>query len=116
SDDVSIDVHAGEVHVLLGENGAGKSTLVGMLAGLQQPDEGFIEIDGNRVVVGSPGQSLAMGIGPVFQHSMLVPSLTVAENFALGGVWWKRPRRPNIARTIRDTASRLEMRVDPDAL
>jgi simple sugar transport system ATP-binding protein len=87
-----------------------------MLSGLQQPDEGRIEIDGEPVVVASPRQALAMGIGTVFQHSMLVPSLTVADNFALGGPWWKRPDRTGIAASIRDSGKRLGLRVDPDAL
>ncbi|MBL8575679.1 MAG: ABC transporter ATP-binding protein [Mesorhizobium sp.] len=116
NDDVTIEIRSGEVHVLLGENGAGKSTLVGMLSGLQQPDEGRIEIDGKVCVVASPKQALAMGMGTVFQHSMLVPSLTVTDNFALGGPWWKRPDRAGIAAGIRDTARRLGLRVDPQAL
>ena len=116
NDNVTIEIHSGEVHVLLGENGAGKSTLVGMLSGLQQPDEGRIEIDGRTAVVASPRQALAMGIGTVFQHSMLVPSLTVVDNFALGGKWWKRPDRAGIAANIRETAQKLGLRVDPDAL
>ena len=61
NDNITIEVHSGEVHVLLGENGAGKSTLVGMLSGLQQPDEGRIEIDGESVAVASPRQALAHG-------------------------------------------------------
>jgi simple sugar transport system ATP-binding protein len=116
NDNVTIEIHSGEVHVLLGENGAGKSTLVGMLSGLQQPDEGRLEIDGKPVIVTSPKQALAMGIGTVFQHSMLVPSLTVVDNFALGGKWWKRPDRAGIAASIRETAQKLGLRVDPEAL
>ncbi|HEY6630334.1 MAG TPA: ATP-binding cassette domain-containing protein, partial [Rhizobiaceae bacterium] len=116
NDAVTIEIHPGEVHVLLGENGGGKSTLVGMLSGLQQPDEGHLEVDGRPAVVASPKQALAMGIGTVFQHSMLVPSLTVIDNFALGGTWWKRPDRAGIADSIRQTAQKLGLRVDPEAL
>ncbi len=115
NDNVTIEIRSGEVHVLLGENGAGKSTLVGMLSGLQQPDEGGIEIDGRKAVVASPRQALAMGIGTVFQHSMLVPSLTVADNFTLGGTWWKRPDRVGVSAGIVETAKRLGLRVDPHA-
>ncbi len=115
NDSVTVEIRSGEVHVLLGENGAGKSTLVGMLAGLQQPDEGRIEIDGASVSVTSPKHALALGIGTVFQHSMLVPSLTVVDNFALGGPWWKRPDRTGIAARIIETATRLGLRVDPYA-
>src|SRR5690606_19391398 len=68
NDKVSARIYPGEVHVLLGENGAGKSTLVAMLSGLQQPDEGHIEIGGTRVTVTSPRHALSLGIGTVFQH------------------------------------------------
>ena len=112
---VSCEIFPGEVHVLLGENGAGKSTLVGMLSGLQQPDEGHLEIDGQAQVVASPRKALALGIGTVFQHSMLVPSLTVVDNFTLGGTWWKQPDRAGVAAKIRETAARLALRVDPYA-
>ena len=80
-------INAGEVHVLLGENGAGKSTLIAMLAGMQQPDEGEIRVAGRPVKIGSPRESLDLGIGTVFQHMLLVPSLSVIENLMLGGPW-----------------------------
>ncbi|TFF27159.1 ABC transporter ATP-binding protein [Jiella endophytica] len=92
NDAIDLSIRPGEVHVLLGENGAGKSTLIGMLSGLQQPDEGRILVDGRPVPITSPRHALALGIGTVFQHMMLVPTLTVAENLALGGPWWQRPR------------------------
>jgi simple sugar transport system ATP-binding protein len=76
NDGVSLDFNAGEIHVLLGENGAGKSTLIGILAGMQQPDEGEILIDGSPVRIASPRASLQLGIGTVFQHVLLVPSLS----------------------------------------
>ncbi|MCL4066998.1 ABC transporter ATP-binding protein [Pseudomonas sp. GX19020] len=116
NNNVSAGIYAGEVHVLLGENGAGKSTLVGMLSGLQQPDEGHIEIGAKRVTVTSPRHALSLGIGTVFQHSMLVPSLSVVDNFTLGGRWWKRPDREGQAARILETAARLGLRVDPFAL
>ncbi|WP_287091973.1 ATP-binding cassette domain-containing protein, partial [Mesorhizobium sp.] len=92
NDSVDLAIRPGEVHVLLGENGAGKSTLIGMLSGLQQPDEGRILVDGEPTAITSPGHALALGIGTVFQHMMLVPTLTVAENLLLGGPWWQRPK------------------------
>ena len=81
---VSFDVQAGEIHALLGENGAGKSTLMKILYGLYQPDEGQVLIDGQPVAIHSPHDSITRGIGMIYQHFMLVPSLTVAENVALG--------------------------------
>ena len=81
---VSFDVQAGEVHALLGENGAGKSTLMRQLYGLYQPDEGEILIDGKPYVFRSPADAIRAGIGMIHQHFMLVPTLTVAQNVALG--------------------------------
>ena len=84
NDGVNFDVYAGEVHALLGENGAGKSTLMRQLYGLYQPDEGQILIDGVPHVFHSPADAIRAGIGMIHQHFMLVPTLTVAENVALG--------------------------------
>ncbi|MBN2043564.1 MAG: ABC transporter ATP-binding protein [Anaerolineales bacterium] len=81
---VNFDVRSGEVHALLGENGAGKSTLMKILYGLYQPEEGQIKLDGKEVSIHSPVDSIDLGIGMIHQHFMLVESLTVAENVALG--------------------------------
>ena len=99
-DNVSLQIKSGEVHVLLGENGAGKSTIVEMLSGLQTPDEGHIEVDGKLVRLNSPVESLTVGINTVFQHVMLVPTLTVFENLVLGDDWWRRPPRARIENRI----------------
>jgi ABC-type uncharacterized transport system ATPase subunit len=82
--DVDFDLFAGEVHVLAGENGAGKSTLMKVLYGLYQPDDGEIYLNGRLVRIYSPLDAIALGIGMIHQHFMLVESLTVAENVALG--------------------------------
>ncbi|MGI9597535.1 MAG: ATP-binding cassette domain-containing protein, partial [Acidimicrobiales bacterium] len=82
--DVDFDLRAGEVHTLLGENGAGKSTLMKILFGLYQPDEGEILLRGEPVSITSPTEAIGLRIGMVHQHFMLVPTLTVAENVALG--------------------------------
>jgi general nucleoside transport system ATP-binding protein len=81
---IDFDLHAGEIHALLGENGAGKSTLVRQLYGLYQPDEGKILINGQERRFTSPQDAIVAGIGMIHQHFMLVPSLTVIENIALG--------------------------------
>jgi len=84
NDKVSLDIYNGQVHCLLGENGAGKSTLISILAGMQQPDSGSIEIDGRDVHIGSPKAAMNHGIGVVYQHSTLVPTLSIIENLMLG--------------------------------
>jgi general nucleoside transport system ATP-binding protein len=84
NDHVDFNVRAGEVHALLGENGAGKSTLVRQLYGLYRPDEGQIVINGQVQQFSSPQDAIAAGVGMIHQHFMLVPSLTVVENVALG--------------------------------
>jgi simple sugar transport system ATP-binding protein len=81
---VDLSLEPGEVHVLLGENGAGKSTLMEILYGFVALDEGGIEIDGEPVSIASPHDAVALGIGMVHQHFMLVESFTVAENVVLG--------------------------------
>ncbi len=84
NDRVDFDVRAGEVHTLFGENGAGKSTLMRVLYGLYRPDEGEIRINGRPVAIRSPAVAIHNGIGMIHQHFMLVDTLTVAENVALG--------------------------------
>jgi ABC-type uncharacterized transport system ATPase subunit len=84
SDHVDFDVKSGEVHALLGENGAGKSTLMKILYGLYHPDEGEIRLNSKPVSISSPNDSINLGIGMIHQHFMLVQTLTVAENVALG--------------------------------
>ncbi|MEA2855565.1 MAG: ral nucleoside transport system ATP-binding protein [Rhodospirillaceae bacterium] len=113
---ISLEFRAGEIHVLLGENGAGKSTLIGILAGMQQPDEGEILIAGRSVVIGSPRESLDLGIGTVFQHVLLVPSLTVIENLMLGGPWWQRLSKASALKRLRELSTLLGVEIDPDAL
>ena len=116
NDHVDLAVRAGEIHILLGENGAGKSTLIGMLAGLVEPDAGEIRIDGRPRRIASPRQALDLGIGTVFQHVMLVPGLTVAENMALGRPWWRPPGRAALARRLGEIGGSLGLSVRPEAI
>ncbi len=83
NDHVDLELHAGEIHALLGENGAGKSTLVKILDGLLQPDAGEIVWQGRPVALAGPQAAAALGIGMVFQHFSLFENLTVAENIAV---------------------------------
>ncbi|HMD75431.1 MAG TPA: ATP-binding cassette domain-containing protein [Steroidobacteraceae bacterium] len=114
-DRVSLEFHAGEIHVLLGENGAGKSTLVSLLAGMQRPEAGEILIGGLPVVIDSPRRSMDLGIGAVFQRVLLVPSLTVIENLMLGGSWLRSLARGAARRRFDELSALLGTRIDPDA-
>jgi ABC-type sugar transport system ATPase subunit len=82
--DVEFDVRAGEVHALLGENGAGKSTLIKIMAGLYQPDEGEITVEGKPAKFATARDAHSAGIATVHQELLLFPELTVAENIFLG--------------------------------
>src|SRR6201992_3394375 len=82
-EDVSMKVDAGTFHALLGENGAGKSTLVKCIMGYYQATRGSVMLDGHEVDIRNPRDARAMGVGMVYQHFTLVPSLTGAENLVI---------------------------------
>src|SRR3981189_1336914 len=88
---VDLVVGEHEIHALLGENGAGKTTLMNILYGLYRPNSGRILINGEPVEIESPYDAITHGIGMVHQHFMLVPTLTVAENYAIGQSSMLRP-------------------------
>ena len=116
--DVNFDVRKGEIHALMGENGAGKSTLMKMLFGLEQPTSGEILVNGERVNLSSPTVAISKGIGMVHQHFMLVPSLTVAENMALGMVPKKSGVLIDYKKAVEITeeySKKFNLRVDANA-
>jgi len=84
NDDVTIRVREAEIHGLIGENGAGKSTIMNILFGMQQPDRGEIKIFGETKRISSPADAIALGIGMVHQHFMLMENQTVLRNIILG--------------------------------
>lgn len=83
-DDVSIELHAGEVVGLLGHNGAGKSTLIKMLSGAYKMDSGEIWIEGNRATINSPRDSRDYNIETIYQTLALADNLDAASNLFLG--------------------------------
>ena len=82
--DISISVNSGEVLCLLGDNGAGKSTLIKTLAGVHQPDEGDMFLEGKKILFDSPRDALDRGIATVYQDLALVPLMSVTRNFFMG--------------------------------
>ncbi len=116
NDGVSLRLERGEIVALLGENGAGKSTLMNVVYGLMAPDGGEVFVDGAQVHIKTPRDAIALGIGMVHQHFMLVQTLTVTENIILG----HEPSRFGVidlvsARSkVSDLSTRYGLKVDPD--
>jgi simple sugar transport system ATP-binding protein len=116
NDHITLDIHAGTIHALLGENGAGKSTLMSVLSGRYQPDEGEIVLNNETVRFSSPSQALARGIGMVYQRFMLIEPMSVVENIVLG-TSSDSPllNLKGAARRIRQLSEQYGLAVDPDA-
>ena len=110
--DVHLEVHAGEVHVLVGENGAGKSTLMKILSGIYTRDEGTIVFEGEEVELTSPLQAQQLGITIIHQEMNLMPDLTVAQNIYIG----REPLKAGLLseRTLNRTATELLQRLEID--
>lgn len=117
-DHVDLTVQKGTIHAVLGENGAGKSTLMNVLYGLYQADEGQICLNGEPVVINTPNDAIAHGIGMVHQHFMLVDNFTVTQNIVLGsevcgaaGILDMKKAREKVCQII----EQYGLEVDPDA-
>lgn len=121
NDRISLTVHRGEVHALLGENGAGKTILMNCLYGLYRPTEGTIRINGNEVAITDPNVAIGHGIGMVHQHFKLVEPFTVAENIVLGLEPTRGMRGMGILdmaeakRQVAEISERYGLSVDPQA-
>ena len=118
-DDVSFELHRGEVHILLGENGAGKSTLMKILCGAYKADAGEFFYKGNAVKIAKPSDAKAYGIAVIFQEFTLVPHLSVAQNIFLGrefrGRWTGLLDKARMRSEAQQILDELEMAIDPDA-
>ena len=108
---VSLTVHPGEIHAVLGENGAGKSTLMKIIYGAAKPDAGSMMVDGVPALPANPQEARALGISMVFQHFSLFDTLTVAENVWLG--LSRSESLANVSRRVADTAQAYGLDIDP---
>ena len=114
----SFELHAGEVHALIGENGAGKSTLIKIITGAVAPDSGTIQLNGTTITQNSPRVARQLGIAAMYQQPALFPELSVAENIAIGLeessafslVNWR-----NRKRKAAELLARIRADIDPDA-
>jgi general nucleoside transport system ATP-binding protein len=113
---IDLEVARGRIVGLLGENGSGKTTLMNVLFGIVAPDAGTIEFKGRPLVGHTPREAIAVGIGMIHQHFMLVPAMTVTENVMLGrearGGWL---RAASVAKQIRAASSAYGLGLDPTA-
>jgi erythritol transport system ATP-binding protein len=117
--DVSLSVRPGDVHALIGENGAGKSTLVRILAGIEPPTAGTLELAGAPVTFHGVRDAAAAGIGVIHQELQLFPDLSIAENLFIGRervTRWGAIDRAAQERAAREALARLGQDVDPRTL
>ncbi|MFN8111411.1 MAG: ABC transporter ATP-binding protein [Thermoleophilia bacterium] len=115
NDHIDLAMQTGEVHCLLGENGAGKSTLMSILSGMVQPDEGELRVAGTPVRIGSPREAIDLGIGMVYQHTTLVPTLSVLENLMMGASRALKLDETGARARLTELTDMLGVRIDPDA-
>jgi ABC-type uncharacterized transport system ATPase subunit len=112
NDGISLELPAGTLHSILGENGAGKSTLMKILSGIVSPDSGSVVLDGKPIILGSPQEALAAGIGMLHQEPLVCLPFTAAENFRLGS---RRTVAASSAELV-ETGNRFGFKLDPGAV
>ncbi|MBZ9988181.1 sugar ABC transporter ATP-binding protein [Mesorhizobium sp. BH1-1-5] len=114
-DDMTMELHAGEVHAIVGENGAGKSTMIKIMTGIHQPTSGVLEIGGRPALVNGPQAARAAGLAAMYQEPMVFPDLDVAENIFISSTregWLQN--RGKLRRKARELIERIGMHVDVD--
>ena len=118
NEDVSLTVQKGTIHAIVGENGAGKSTAMKVVYGFYNPDAGEIVFEGKPVTIRNPHDAIALGIGMVHQHFMLVDNMTVAENIILGAETGSAANLDldKANEEIRKLSSDLKLNINPNAL
>lgn len=118
NEDVNLQLHQGEILALLGENGAGKSTLMNVIFGLYHPTHGEILVNGEPVIMKTPRDAIALGIGMVHQHFQLVPVMSVTDNIMLGDESIKNGLldRRAVAARIKALSGQYSLEVDPEGV
>jgi ABC-type sugar transport system ATPase subunit len=106
--ETDFEVTAGEVRALIGSNGAGKSTLVKILTGAIAPSRGTVDVCGERVTSGLPSEMIRRGVACIYQHSNLVPAMTVLDNLFLGRQPTRRLGLVDTARQRREATQLLQ--------
>src|SRR5689334_13482876 len=116
--DIHLQVKRGTVHGIVGENGAGKSTLMSILYGFYHADSGEIRVSGIPHKITDSRHALALGIGMVHQHFMLVDNFTVLENVVLGAEdsAMLAPTLDKARAQLKRLAEDYGLEVDPDAI
>lgn len=116
--DINLKIERGTIHGIIGENGAGKSTLMSILYGFYQADSGNIKINGSETVINTPNDAIALGIGMVHQHFMLVENFSVLENIILGaeGSQLLSGGISNARSELIRLEKEYELNVDPNAI
>jgi ribose transport system ATP-binding protein len=113
--EVSVECRAGEVHAVLGENGSGKSTLLGIASGYLGPDEGTVEIGGERLHLADPAEALRLGLAMAYQTYSHVLELSVAENRYRAAPAAERPPYREMEPWAAGKLEELEVKVSPTA-
>ena len=114
--DMTLELHPGEVHAIVGENGAGKSTMIKIMTGIYQPDTGGVEIDGTPVLLQGSKAARLRGVAAVYQEPMVFPDLDVTENIfisATGSLWLNKSA---MRRAAIDLIAKIGMRLDVDRM
>src|SRR5690606_8529353 len=116
--DIDLKIERGTIHGIVGENGAGKSTLMSILYGFYTADSGTIRVDGVEQAITDSRHALALGIGMVHQHFMLVDNFSVLENVVLGAEdsGLLKPSLDRARRELDRLESEYDLEVDPDAI
>ncbi|MFE4952403.1 ABC transporter ATP-binding protein [Leifsonia sp. NPDC056665] len=115
NDSISMKIEAGTIHAILGENGAGKTTLMRMIYGLYTPDSGTILLNGEPVRFRGPRDALERGVAMVHQTSLLVGSMTVAQNVMLSEPVFGSSSHREVVAKLTEISERIGLGLDPKA-